>query len=395
MDRGVGFTIEPGHVRHMPDSVFANKEALSSDYQPEKVVGREEQIESLSNILRWCANESHEDALLNAHRGYGAATITSYLLEHLRNVLSERGEDLTVSWVDCVNLQTSRRVAVQLVDQLPGDVPTGGRSCYEIMNKAVRVMERTSGPIVVVLEWPDHVEDYSHLYDILTRANEPHHDYPQLSTITITPNLQFGDAFDSGTESRFYPHRIPFHPYGPDQLRKIIETRCEVAFAPSTVTEKAVEKCAQLIGKTSGSANRALITLRLAGDRAIEDGSKTVLQDHIVSVYEQLDTIRLIDKIKKLDCDSRLVLLALAQLTKEGSPQVSTSQLYDKYTKMAKKMDYIPLSQRRMRDRLHTLFDEILIELTVTNKGRAGGRHYDAKLHADEELAIDEIRKHL
>lgn len=381
----------PGQERHMADSIIAEEKALSWHYQPEAVVGRDDQIQSLGNVLRWCAHESHEDALLYASRGRGAATVTGHVLERLEAVLDGNDEELTVAWVDCASLGTAREVAVRLVDHLCDDVATGGRSCHDLMSTAIEAAGRTSGPVVAVLEWPDHVQNYRLLYDFLTRANEPHHEYPQLSTVTITPNLRFGDEFEPGTESRFYPDTISFPAYGPEDLREIIEARCEVAFEQSTVTESAIEECATSVGRDSGSARRALITLRLAAQQATEDGADEIRGEHVAAVHDGLDLVRLADTVVEINRDARLVLLALAEVTEGGEEWVSTSRLYEEYATVAKERDCVPLSRRRMREQLHTLCDEILIDLRIHNEGRAGGRHYEAKLYADGERAIDEI----
>lgn len=278
-----------------------------------------------------------------------------------------------------------------MVEQLYDSANTGGRSCHDLMSTAIEAAGRTSGPVVVVLEWPDHVENYQLLYDFLTRANEPHHEYPQLSTVTITPNLRFGDEFEPGTGSRFYPHTISFPAYGPEDLREITEARCEVAFEQSTVTEGAIEECATSVGRNSGSARRALIALRLAAQQATEDGADQIRREHVASVHDRLDLVRLADNVAEINRDARLVLLALAEQTERGEEWVSTSRLYEEYASVAKEMDCVPLSRRRMREQLHALFDEILIDLTIHNEGRAGGPRYEAKLHADAERTIDEV----
>ncbi|MFC3477900.1 Cdc6/Cdc18 family protein [Halobacterium litoreum] len=241
---------------------------------------------------------------------------------------------------------------------------------YATFFDAVDYVERVA---VIMLDEIDKLVEKSGddtLYN-LSRMNSEL-DNSRVSIIGISNDLKFTDFLDPRVKSSLGEEEIVFPPYDANQLRDILQHRSEVAFKANALSEDVIPLCAAFAAQEHGDARRALDLLRTAGELAERDQSDDVTEAHVRRAQDKIELDRVVEVVRTLPTQSKLVLYAILLLEDNGVHNVNTGEVYNIYKTLCDELDADVLTQRRVTDLISELDMLGIVNAVVVSKGRYG-----------------------
>jgi len=241
---------------------------------------------------------------------------------------------------------------------------------YNVFFDAVDYRERV---VVIMLDEIDKLVEKSGddtLYN-LSRMNSDLEN-SRVSIIGISNDLKFTDLLDPRVRSSLGEEEIVFPPYDATQLQDILEHRSEEAFEPNALSEDVIPLCAAFAAQEHGDARRALDLLRTSGELAERDQVEEIQGDHVRKAQEKIELDRVVEVVRTLPMQSKLVLYAIILLEKRGVAAINTGEVYNVYDQLCEEIDADPLTQRRVTDLISELDMLGIVNAVVVSKGRYG-----------------------
>ena len=368
------------------NTIFRDKSLLQSNYIPDQILHREEQIKQIASILApILRGEKPSNLFLYGKTGTGKTLSINYVSEELRKrQKSESPSKLRIEYLNCKLKKvsdTEYRILAELIKKLGGEVPQTGLPTQAVYSKFIEIIDSEKQLIVLVLDEIDQAvkkisSDF--LYN-LTRLNSELTN-TQLCIVGISNNLTFLDELDPRVRSSLSEEEIVFPPYNAIQLQDILSKRAEKSFKENIVGEGVIQKCAAFAAREHGDARRALDLLRIAGELSERDRSKKILLKHIDEANNKIERDKILDVIGSEPRQFQIVLYSIIQLSEKNKDKpIFTGDVYNLYHEMCGKAKTEVLTQRRVSDIIQE-FDMLgIINVKVISKGR-GGRTREIKL---------------
>jgi len=360
-------------------NIFKDKGVLQTNYTPETIPHRDEQIESIAAILApVLRGERVSNLFCYGKTGTGKTLSVLYVCNELHNRAIKEGNDfLKVLYVNCKLKKvadTEYRILAELVSRLGGNVPITGLPTDSVYNKFIELIDTKKQLILIILDEVDQaVKKMSDgfLYT-LTRLNSELKN-AQISIVGISNSLTFMDELDPRVRSSLGEEELVFPPYNALQLQDILRERSSSAFRADILEEGALAKCAAFAAREHGDARRALDLLRVAGELSERDGSTRVLLRHIDEANKKIEKDKMLDVIENEPKQFQLVLFSIINLVEgERENKLFTGDIYNMYQSICERTGNEALTQRRVSD-IIAEFDMLgLINAQVVSKGRQG-----------------------
>lgn len=361
------------------NSLFKNKTVLQSNYNPETIPHRNEQVEAVASILApSLRGEKASNLFVYGKTGTGKTLSVQYVGNRIKERVNEMGEDyLKIIYLNCKLKKvadTEYRILAELIHELGSSVPATGLPTDQVYNKFVELIDSKKQIILIILDEIDQaVEKISDgfLYN-LTRLNSGLKN-AQITLVGISNSLTFMDNIDPRVRSSLGEEELVFPPYNALQLQDILNERANRAFGEKVLDEGVIAKCAAFAAREHGDARRALDLLRVAGELAEREGSKKVSLKHIDNANEKIERDKMLYVIENEPKQFQLVLKAITELDgKNDEGGIFTGDVYNKYEEICGKSGNDVLTQRRVSDILAE-FDMLgIINTRVISKGRQG-----------------------
>jgi cell division control protein 6 len=421
------------------DPIFENKEVLRPSYTPRKLPHRNDQINKMATILvSALRGDTPSNILIYGKTGTGKTASAKYVSNELESTSQKEDVPCEVEYINCEVTDTQYRVLAQLAntfidqnrayadgraDDLEAlaeraredpaaladtpfdaaraaadraaefrseqegmeDVPMTGwptDRVYDSFFDAVDYQERVA---VIMLDEIDKLVEKSGddtLYN-LSRMNSEL-DNSRVSIIGISNDLKFTDFLDPRVKSSLGEEEIVFPPYDANQLRDILEHRADVAFKQNALAEGVIPLCAAFAAQEHGDARRALDLLRTAGEIAERDQTSQIDQDHVRQAQDKIELDRVVEVVRTLPTQSKLVLYAILLLENNGVHTINTGEVYNIYKRLCDDLDTDVLTQRRVTDLISELDMLGIVNAAVVSKGRYG-RTKEISLSVPEE----------
>lgn len=380
--------------------IYKNRDALREDYQPEQLVGRDDEIQMYQAALQPVINnEQPNNVFLYGKTGVGKTAATRYLLSHLKKDASQY-EDLSLhlTFLNCDGLTSSYQIATHLVNELRDDtnqISTTGYPRATVYKMLWDGLNAIGGSILIVLDEVDHVQDDSILYQLPRARANSNLTEAKIGIVGISNDFSFRDDLSPKVKSSLCEQEIHFPAYDANDLQKILKQRAEVAFRDDVLDSAVIPLCAAYGAKDAGDARQSIDLLMKAGDLAREENETiTVTNTHVENGRHDLERGRIEEGISGLTQHGHLVLYSLLTLHLEQETPVRSRDIRPRYTRFAQRASRDPLVPRRMRDHLSELAMLGLVSVTERNEGRRGGTYREYTLDMEIELilsALDEI----
>jgi cell division control protein 6 len=241
---------------------------------------------------------------------------------------------------------------------------------YEAFFEAVDYLERVA---VIMLDEIDKLVEKSGddtLYNLSRMNSELENS--RVSIIGISNDLKFTDFLDPRVKSSLGEEEIVFPPYDANQLRDILEHRADTAFQPEALSGDVIPLCAAFAAQEHGDARRALDLLRTAGEIAERDNTEGVTEEHVRVAQDKIELDRVVEVVRTLPTQSKLVLYAIILLERQGANAINTGEVYNIYKRLCDEIEADVLTQRRVTDLISELDMLGIVNAAVVSKGRYG-----------------------
>lgn len=353
-------------------ALFQNRDALSSEYVPDKLPFRESQIRQVAQILAPALHGSKpSNLLLYGKTGTGKTAVARLVVDKLH--AQDVSRQIATCYVNSRIASTEYRTLAKIAESLPlredERIPGTGLSIGTVLDRIFHAIKDSKVHFILVLDEIDYLVN-AYGDDILyqfTRAGE--HVGPGFFTIVgISNDLKFKDELDPRVLSSLGEEELVFPPYTTEELHAILTARAKIAFRPGVVPDAVLNLCAALAGSEHGDARRAVDLLRVAGEIAERGGMREVTEDCIRKASERVESNRIEDALRSLPIQNKLVLLTASRFA-DGT---NTGDLYVAYDSITRRLGIEALTQRRVSGILAELDLLGLLEAAVVSKGRRG-----------------------
>jgi cell division control protein 6 len=368
------------------NNIFKDKIYLQSNYKPEEIPHRNDQIKQIASILAPALRGDRTSNLfLYGKTGTGKTLSIQYVKDALyKRIKKESSFELKIEYLNCKLKKvsdTEYRILAELIKQLGGEVPSTGLPTQAVYDKFVDLIDSKKQLIILILDEIDQtVKKISNnfLYN-LTRLNSEL-SKSQLSVVGISNDLTFLDEVDPRVRSSLSEEEIVFPPYNAIQIQEILNKRANNAFKEGVLEDGVIAKCAAYAAREHGDARRALDLLRVAGELAEREGNDKILLKHIDDANSKIEKDKILDVISSEPRQFQLVLYSIFKLSEiSGENPFFTGDVYNYYQDLCKKNKIEILTQRRVGDIIQE-FDMLgIINVRIISKGR-GGRMREIRL---------------
>ncbi len=358
-------------------SFFLNKNALQSQYSPDTIKHRDQQINQVANILAPCLKgEKPSNLFIYGKTGTGKTLVVKYTTEQISQVAQQRNLPVKVVYINCKLKKvadTEYRLVAQLSKEFGKEVPPTGLPTDEVYRIFYSALDKHKQVVLLVLDEIDQLVGRAGdelLYN-LVRINQDL-TQAQMSIVGISNDLTFTDSFDPRVKSSLSEEELVFPPYDAMQLQEILRDRVSLAFRPDAIESGVIEKCAARAASDNGDARKALEILRVAGELAERQGNEKVQLSHLDAADESIEKDRVLELVRTQPKQHQATLYAILDVCANKSSAVFTGEIYNSYQKICDQTKLKPLTQRRVSD-IIAEFDMLgLISAKVISKGRYG-----------------------
>ncbi|WP_071932455.1 Cdc6/Cdc18 family protein [Halodesulfurarchaeum formicicum] len=407
--------------------IFENKEVLRPSYTPHELPHRTDQINKMATILvAALRGETPSNILIYGKTGTGKTASAKFVSQELEATSEKYDVPCRVEYINCEVTDTQYRVLAQLantfiernqayvedrltdledlherarvdsailadsnydslgdlqaeIDRLEADraemepVPMTGwptDRVYSTFFEAVDYVERVA---VIMLDEIDKLVEKSGddvLYNLSRMNSELENS--RVSIIGISNDLKFTDFLDPRVKSSLGEEEIVFPPYDANQLRDILTHRADVSFKDDALSEDVIPLCAAFAAQEHGDARRALDLLRTAGELAEREQAEQVTEEHVRKAQDKIELDRVVEVVRTLPTQSKLVLYAIVLHEKHGVRNINTGEVYNIYKRLCTEIDADVLTQRRVTDLISELDMLGIVNAVVVSKGRYG-----------------------
>ncbi|KZN26048.1 cell division control protein Cdc6 [Haladaptatus sp. R4] len=382
-------------LRFAPDDhPFNNRDALKSDYTPNELVGRDDEMENYHAALQPVINrEDPDNIFLYGKTGVGKTAATKYILEILESDASKYDIPVRSEYIDCDNADTSYRTAVKLLNRLRTsgeEISETGHSKSYVYDQLWVEIDNLEGTFLVILDEVDHLKDDSILYQLSRTGEKETLQSTNIAVIGISNDMTYRDSLSPKVRSSLCERSIQFPPYDAEELQAVLQQRADVAFLDDILSDDVIPLCSAYGAQESGDARKSLDLLMKAGDIERRENDGKVTAEHVRRGREELQREELANGIANLNEHERLVIYALATFEAEGNTPVRSKNLYDRYQKLAERTTDA-LTSRWMRDHLDEMDMLGIVNTSKQNLGMSGGQYWQISLAADLQLTVDAI----
>lgn len=396
--------------------IFKNREMLSEDFEPTRLVGRDLQKKEIMSTLQPITEESSPINLyIHGKHGVGKTHTTQYIFKIFNMGIKAKLEDNIVKFVsvNCGINKDNIEVCKTLFRQFGIDSNPRGFSLSANMDHIwnyVNDMGRKHKFFTVVFFFDEidmlnsnkrkktEYADLEILYNI-TRAIEAKqikYSNCKVGLILASNKKNFFAKIDPSitTTGKFYRYEFPN--YNEEELFQIIMDRIE-AFNPNVIEPEFIRYVAKDIAERyRGDARRALDVLLVAGKLALDENSKTITVEHLLQADKRINQLKLEKEIMDFSLHERLLLITL-DLCNNFISEPTTGLVHEVYRWVCFCIGKAPVSKTETSRTLTEWVDQYdLIETTKGYKGNTRIIHLtDDTKQAVQILYNTDIKKAL
>ena len=359
------------------ESLFKNKKALQSNYIPELIYHRDEQINQIAKILApTLKQDTPSNLFVYGKTGTGKTLSVKYVLEQIMEVSMKKEIPIKSVYINCKMKKvadTEYRLIAQLAREFGKAIPPTGLPTDEVYKSFFSAIDVEKTTIILILDEIDQLVKKAGdeiLYN-LTRINSELKN-SQISLIGISNDLVFVDNLDPRIKSSLSEEEIIFPPYNAIQLQQILRERAILAFKDNIVGEGVIEKCSAYAAREHGDARRALELLRVSAEVAERENNEKIEINHIDLAEDKIEKERVLEIVSTQPKQTQTILYSIFVLSPNNNQNISTGEIYDVYKKLCYKFNMRPLTLRRVSDIIGELEMFGIITTKTISKGRYG-----------------------
>src|SRR3989339_1373858 len=136
-------------------SIFLNKKVLQSNYTPDMIPHRNEQIDYIAGILAPCLRlEKPSNLFLYGKTGTGKTVVSKYVTSQILSVANEKKLPIQIIYLNCKLKRvadTEYRIIVQLAKEFGLKIPPTGLPTDEVYKIFLKHLDEEKRLVILVL----------------------------------------------------------------------------------------------------------------------------------------------------------------------------------------------------------------------------------------------------
>jgi cell division control protein 6 len=351
------------------------RDVLSPAYIPDRLPHREKQIDHLASILATSLRgDRPSNVMIFGKTGTGKTAVVKYLGNEIRKV--DAAGKVEYFYINCEIVDTPYSVMQTIGNRLASGeerIPFTGLSLERVYGLLVERLEAGGRVAIIVLDEIDKLVAKSG-DDVLYHLTKINDDLgrAKLSVIGISNDLKFTENLDPRVVSRLCDEKLVFPPYNAEELLDILTQRAQLALEERAIGEGVLAYIAALAAQEHGDARRALELLRVAAEIAQRRADDIITERHVQQGKNKLELDCVIEAVKSLPTQSKLILMGILLQEGQGNSQLTTGEVYDIYRQLCRRAGMTILTQRRVTDLISELDMLGLVNAQVKSYGRGG-----------------------
>jgi cell division control protein 6 len=391
-------------------SVFTNRDLVEPDtiIDEERIVGRDEQLESVVSFLRPTLQGNRPpNMLLYGPAGTGKSLIIGAVTEQIIDLSKSRGEHFGVVSINCQPINTLDQAVYELVQTVAQNVgtdvgvPETGVSTKRKYRRLYKLISENYDSVIFIIDEIDLLTGrrtndepaYSKLLYQLSRASNTDEIEGRVSVAALTNDPKFMENIDGRAESSFNPRDVYFPDYDATQLRQILRNRRD-AFRSDALDDDVIPLVAAFAAQSHGDARKAIDLFRGAGDLADERGDRKVREEHVRQSQEEINKDRSLKLVEGLTTQKKISLYATATVvrySKQSGSSVPSPVGFKLYRWITDELDADQMTRETYVKYVKELSTYGLISTSRKSRGRGGGMYMQFTFTGDPAAIMDRI----
>jgi archaeal cell division control protein 6 len=361
------------------ESLFKNKAALQSTYNPNEILHRDEQTTYIAKVLAPALRlERPSNLFIYGKTGSGKTLTVQATTKQIQAIASRELIPIKFIYINCKLKKvadTEYRLIAEITRFFGKTIPPTGLPTDEVYNIFYKTLDSEKQVVVLILDEIDQLVKKigdEVIYN-LTRINTELKN-AQLAIVGISNDIMFADNLDPRVKSSLSEEELIFPSYNALQIQDILKKRSMEAVKEGILEEGVIAKCAAYAAREHGDARRALELLRVAVELAERKGITKITIKELDEAEEKIEKDRVLDIITTQPKQFQLVLYSILLLYDQRRQEniIFTGEIYVLYKELCSKINLRPLTQRRVSDVIAE-FDLLgMINAKVISKGRYG-----------------------
>ncbi|PIN85431.1 MAG: hypothetical protein COV47_02170 [Candidatus Diapherotrites archaeon CG11_big_fil_rev_8_21_14_0_20_37_9] len=346
---------------NIENSVFLDERYLYSDFVPDRLPHRDKEIDSLVYCFEPVLKGRRiTNVFVAGPTGVGKTVSLKFVLRQLEDY-SDRAKSL---YLNCFEYNSRASILTAIANFAGAALPRRGLATDEIFSTMLESLRKCGFVPIVILDEVDQLllnsSSSKLLYDLL-RVVE--YEKQSIGIAMISNDIELPSKLETRVKSSLAQNTLIFNSYSPDQLKKILSERVDVAFVKSAVDKEVIDVAAARAARLGGDCRVALEALLKAGRIAEKENASKVTVQHLQLAFDSADSVSLLKGVKHLDEDEKILLKIIA-----NESGINSGKIYSVYSSLKKE----PLKERRLRDVLAVLEKQNYIESKQVSMGNMG-----------------------
>ena len=362
-----------------------------NDFIPDEILHRDEQIRNLVQILKDAERgDKPNNIFIYGKTGTGKTLCTKSVVTEIKKFNNQ----IHTIYCNMNGIKTIFSLIQKLANSLSGDKVKGrGTSlarAYEIMWSNLNILD---GILILILDEIDYLDTSEFLYSIL-RFQKENLNNLKISIIGISNSITFTQRLDPRVLSSLGEENIVFPIYHLEEISDIIQKRAELGFknGVNCLDQSVIPLCSAIAIQQSGDARLAIQLLKTAALIAERDALEFISEKHVYEARVKIERDHVVELILDLPMQSKIVIMSIIFLKNKGNNIPSTTEIYKKYSDLARLVDIDILTHRRISDIMSEMDMMDIVNVELCYKGRHG-RSNKYRLLIDENTILKKLHE--
>lgn len=339
--------------------IFKNEEALSPEFLPERLPGREAQETDLAIALRPAAEGKRTaNCFVYGPSGTGKTSTCRHVIEQLK----EYSGRTQCFYANCWQHSTEQSLLSLMADKIGALLPRRGLASDEVFERLTQHFKAKKTVPILVLDEADKLffgGEYKILYRLSRAVEETGVPY---GIVLVTNEEGLLARADQRIRSSLACKQIEFPQYSPAELKQILSYRAGMALFDGSYDDDVIALCAGHGAKAGGDARAAVQCLWLSAKNAEGKGrEKITLEDVHKAIGKTLSSKEIKHERDEQALDEKLKNMLEIVASEENGIEVT--KLYEQY---AKKYGG---GERSLRNYLRELEFKKFVKITPVREG--------------------------
>ena len=289
------------------ETIFKNIDAFNPDYVPENYLHRESQMEALAICLRPALRGGRP---INTVVLGSPATGKTTAINKIFNIVEQNSDKVVCVYVNCQLHTTRFNIFSQIYNKIFGHMPPEtGVPFSRIYGSIMKYLQSEKKSMVVALDdvsYLFHSKNANKIFYDILRAHE---EFKGVRTgiFAILSDIEFRYMLDKNVNSVFIPQEIIFDPYTTPEMFDILKERIKAGFYPDVISDNLLNQIAEY-ASSAGDLRMGIDLLRVSGNFAEADASRTIEKKHLMEALKNTDSISLKSTLKTLSKEDKILL---------------------------------------------------------------------------------------